>query len=148
MEWLEFLLYKGSGFVDKVISWQTRGPYTHLAIRYKDTIWEAKFGKGVIKRKTLDDDRVDTFGVELNEWQVQAVVEFLDAQVGKKYDTLMVLRFISRRGASSSTQDKWFCSELGFMAAKIAGINLLARTEAWEVHPNLFSRSPFFQAPY
>lgn len=55
----------------------------------------------------------------------------------------MVARFVTRRQADRESAGKWFCSELVFAAFQAAGIDLLARTEAWEVSPGLLLRIPF-----
>jgi len=142
MERIDFLFYRGEGFIGAITRWQTRGPYGHVAVKIRNTIYEAQFGKGVIKREATEKDHVDTHSLFVNEGQLADGLKFLNAQLGKPYDTLMVLRFISRRKESYSTVEKWFCSELLFTFCVVMGIYLLARTLAWEVHPNLFSRSP------
>src|SRR5690606_21875536 len=70
---------------------------------------------------------------------------FLEKQTGKSYDYRMVFRFITRLQETRKSRGKWFCSELVFAALQQCGIDLLSRTEPWEVSPGLLARSPYLQ---
>jgi hypothetical protein len=63
-------------------------------------------------------------------------------ELAKDYDYTMVARFVSRRQASRTESDKWFCSELVFAALRKAGIELLRDVEPWAVSPGLLAKSP------
>jgi hypothetical protein len=63
-------------------------------------------------------------------------------ELAKDYDYGMVARFVSRRQASRTESDKWFCSELVFAALRKAGIELLRDVEPWAVSPGLLAKSP------
>lgn len=149
---IQVWLYKGSGFVGKLIQWQTRSPYSHAAVAFDVTadgtatdawILDAREGKGVKLRQAVAEDLMaDRFSVDMTAQQETDVLEFLRRQVGKDYDYTMVARFISRRQESRKSRGKWFCSELVFAAFQHAGVDLLARCEPWEVSPGLLSRSP------
>lgn len=146
---MKIALFKGEGLFSRLIKWQTRSPYSHAAIIDENgALWESREGFGVRVTTNAADAincSVDLFDVEMTDAQRHSVAEFLRGQLGKKYDWTMVLRFISRRQASRSQSEKWFCSELVFAAFKKAGIDLLGRTEPWECSPGLLARSPLLR---
>ena len=140
---MRILLFKGRGLISFLIRLQSRGVYSHAAVEL-DTgeIVEAWQGSGVRLLKRLKHGRsdVDTFTVRnLTTEHAMGVTSFLTSQIGKPYDYIGVLRFVTRRRKGGPR--KWFCSELVFAAFKAVGISLLERTEAWEVSPQLLSRS-------
>ncbi len=55
--------------------------------------------------------------------------------MGKKYDYTMVARFVTREQEDRDSNGKWFCSELVCATSRKGGIDLLARTGAWEGSP-------------
>lgn len=138
------LLFRGTGFIGAAIRAQTRSAYAHAAILLPDgTIIEALQFHGVRRRtfeehEFADADLFDVPALSGDDWL--DVYQFANDQVGKSYDYLGVLRFISR--APSAMRAKWFCSELVFSSIKSAGVDLLERTEPWEVSPGLLSRAP------
>lgn len=151
-------LYRGSGLIGKAIRWQTRSGYAHAALaRVEDfgpwsgsfggaALIEAMEGKGVRRLLApIDYHKADWFRVALDAQERAQVWGFAEEQVGKGYDYTMVLRFVSRRQESRKSTGKWFCSELVFAAFASAGVDLLARTEPWEVSPGLLSRSPYLE---
>lgn len=140
-------LHRGSSLVSKLICWQTRSEYSHASIVTPDGAhYEAREGKGVLRHEkftlTNKSERVDTFSVTLTRTQLDDMLAFLDAQVGKGYDWTMVARFVTRRQESRASSDRWFCSELAFAAFQQAGVTLLRATEPWEVSPGMLARSP------
>jgi hypothetical protein len=54
------------------------------------------------------------------EAQYQRWLDFLYAQVGKRYDRLAILAFIVERDWRE--EDTWICSELATRALEVAGI--------------------------
>lgn len=143
MTTLQVAIFRGIGMISALIRWQTRSPYSHAAVMFDDgEIIESWPGKGVqllpaLKRGT---DGIEFFDVPVSTGQKQAITTWLLAQLGRKYDYVGVLRFVSRRKATDGP--RWFCSELVFEAFRQAGVDLLARTQAWEVSPGLLARSP------
>lgn len=137
----QILLFQGRGIISRLIRWQTRGKYSHAAIRVSENeCVESWAGPGVRLKKISDWTGIDVFDVPIPyRWKVLAV-SFAAQQIGKKYDYLGVLRFVSRRKRNSL--HRWFCSELVFEAFKHAGCWLFARTEGWEVSPSELARSP------
>jgi len=141
----QILLFRGRGFLSTLIRWQTRGKYSHAAIRVnEDECVEAWQGAGVRLKKITDWSNVDIFRVPATERQRIVAVSFAGQQIGKKYDYLGVLRFLSRRHCNDV--QRWFCSELVFAAFKHAGVDLLHRIAPWEVSPAVLSTSPFLFA--
>ena len=143
MNEIEIFLYFNRGLVGHLIGWQTRSAYSHAAIRVKGILYQSKEGKGVFSRKELDveDSLAEIYKIEVTPKQLVVLEEFLQQQVGKKYDYTMVFRFLTRQQESRKTSNKWFCSELVFASCMKAGVILLRNTESWEVSPSLLSRS-------
>ena len=136
-------IYKGTSIISKLIQFQSDGPYSHSAIVFGDTVYEAKEFKGVQKHPITDDvgSVYDDFAVDMTVEQVDILMKFLEAQMGKKYSYGMIARFITRKQVDRKASQTWFCSELVFAALQKAGVELFARTEPWFVSPNLLVRS-------
>lgn len=139
--------YRGKSWVSKMIRWQTRSEYSHIAWVEPDmTTFEAWVSGGVAKNATpwsvhTPGTWIDFYNIEtLTAVQYLAIREFLERTVGSQYDRRGVLRFLTRKPAV--LDEKWFCSELVFAACLAAGVELLARTEPWEVSPGMLIRSP------
>jgi hypothetical protein len=146
----------------KKVKYQAGG-YSHAAIIVhrpdeKPYIVEAIEGKGVVKalvedREVGKKEEVDIYACPMSIKQENILIEFLDKQVGKKYDWRMVIRFVPllidltpwwanrRESQKRKSMGKWFCSELVFAAIAKAGIPLFKLTEPWEVSPNMLSKS-------
>lgn len=143
---MRFALYKGTSIISRAIEWQTRGKYSHAAMILNDgSVVEAKEFIGVRRTLGLKSPkgvRVEVFEVQTSPLEDLIIKNFLLAQIGKRYDYSMVLRFITRQGYDPESKKKWFCSELVFAAFRKAGIRLFERTQAWEVPPQMLARSP------
>lgn len=140
------LLFKGRGFISTMIRWQTRSHYSHAALLLRDgsTIIEAWQGEGVRKKQIGDWNDVDTFHVDVSDQVWDAVIAFAEAQIGKPYDYVQVLRFVSRR--KPVDDGKWFCSELAFEAFRWNGVKLLDRVPGSAVSPAMLSWSPLLKS--
>ena len=140
----KILLFKGNGFVSRLIRWQTNGQYSHAAIQLPDgQIIEAwhKPAKVRIRHVLEDWSNVEAFDVEgVTDAQWTDATQWLQKQIGKKYDFGGVLRFVTRW--RKEQDEKWFCSELVFAALKHAGVDLLERVNASQVSPTVLSFSP------
>lgn len=139
-------LHRASGWMSKLIQWQTRSEFSHASlILPDDTVLESIQGKGVIKGRKLHEvkEPVDVFEVVATTGMHARALAFAEAQLGKGYDWTMVARFVTRRPADRKESGKWFCSELVFAAFAQGGLPLLRDTEAWEVSPELLSKSPY-----
>jgi uncharacterized protein YycO len=85
---------------------------------------------------------VDVLTVQVDPEDRERILAFLNDQVGKVYDFIALLHFVTRRPEYAWEQEKWFCSELVFAAFAAAGIELLARVPAYKVYPAMLSYSP------
>jgi uncharacterized protein YycO len=143
---LTICLHRGSTVMSRLIQWQTRSAYSHASMVLPDGLHiEAHETRGVqaFPRLTVaPGEVVDLFTVAVTKKQADKIAEFAREQLGKRYDWLMVLRFVTRRQEARATTGKWFCSELVYAACQQAGVELLRNTEPWEVSPGLLARSP------
>lgn len=136
------LLFRGRGLISRLIRWQTRSVYSHAAIMTRaGTIIEA-WHRGGVREKNLSDYRdIDFFVVpDMSPEQWDRAIAFARGQLGKRYDYLGVIRFVTRRRHLSSR--RMFCSELVFAALAAAGVGLLKRIPAPKVSPAMLALSP------
>lgn len=129
---MKILGYKGKGLISRLIQFQTRSPYSHVAIELDDgSVVEAWHRGGVAHSEnwmTLHKPgtEVDVFDLNyggLCNFNKEAAAEWALKQVGKAYDFVSVMRFLSRRTAPAN--DKFFCSELVESAIRAGGGKLL-----------------------
>lgn len=147
---MRIALYRGKGIVSKLILWQSRGLFSHAACVLSDnSVIESREFKGVQKRahfKPIEgQETVQLFNVETTPDEEFKIVAFLTGEMGKGYDYLSILRFITRENTDRYTNGTWFCSELVFAAFQHAGIDLLARIEAWAVSPGQLATSTYLK---
>ena len=169
---IELAAYQGTSFISRAIRWQTRSCYSHIAARFtthavmkaplqygRSKIVEIETGNiieawkgGVRLEKSISaahtpGTRVDIFGFRQRLTQTEEInfTRFLVAQLGKEYDYGAIVRFLTREPVNRWSKDKWFCSELFFEAALVAGRELLQRCAAWEVPPRDLPRSPLLK---
>jgi uncharacterized protein YycO len=135
---IRLVFFKSKGFISKAIQWQTRSPYSHVAIQLDNVMYESYHVGGVRK------DRKPEAGCEIYELTCavneDAVRGFLESKLGMKYDFIMVARFLTRRSATEN--NKWFCSELVMAAIEAAGVKLL------NAEPHNVSPRDLFMTPY
>jgi uncharacterized protein YycO len=112
-------LYKGTSFTSKLIRWFTRSQYSHAAVMLDNhTVIESWQKVGVVHAMSLWQNHnkkteIDLYTItDLPINVEQDIIYNLKKQVGKKYDWLMVFRFVSRRPENEASQNKWFCSEV------------------------------------
>jgi uncharacterized protein YycO len=145
------LLWDGKGIVSSVIGWQTRTIFTHTALEIGGVVWEAREFVGV-RKLPLEDilaaakkkgECVWSRDLLVPAENIPTAVDWLDEQVGKKYDYVSVLRFITRRQADRKALGKWFCSELTFVGAeKLGAPPLLVDIHPAAVSPAMVAVSP------
>ena len=161
---MKILLFRGEGMVSRLIQWQTRSQYNHVAVELSDgSIIEAWEGdviqavKASFFPKWFPHDgvrvhsgwhdlalghkpgtQIDVFSVP-NDFDHSGMEVFLKAQIGKPYDVRGVLKFVSRRPAKNDGY--WFCSELCHAAALQAGW-LMVRGESWAMSPRDIGLTP------
>ncbi|MEQ1862015.1 MAG: hypothetical protein ABMA13_19015 [Chthoniobacteraceae bacterium] len=149
---MKLLLHNGPGVISRLIKWQTAGACNHASILFADgTVFESREFKGVVRTHLAELRaacireprlRIDIFRTAYGLCEEKARW-FCEAELGCPYDYLGVSRFLTRhRGRSNRA---WFCSEFAFAAFRNAGLDLLARTESWEVSPALLHRSPLLR---
>lgn len=138
------LLFRGHGMISSLIRWQTRSEYSHAALLLYDgaTIIEAWQGAGVRKAQVTNWENIDKFEV-ISPVNWPLALAFAERQIGKGYDYLQVLRFVSRRGGKLDY--KWFCSELVFAAILAGGVRLLRTEEPWRISPGHLALSPLLE---
>lgn len=146
---MKVALFHGRGVISALIRWQTRAArYSHAAIVDDDgTVYEAWQGAGVRRLPALaPGDGVTLFEIDgIREVQKARVRQYWINHIanGTRYDYVGVLRFVTRRRKGDDS--KLFCSEAVFNSLKAANIELFARTEGWEVSPDLLSRAPLLR---
>ncbi len=145
---MKVVFYQENDLLGKIIKFFTRGIYVHCSVILPDnTVIDAKPFNGVIKHNCLNDtikkDAILTiFDVQTTPEQDIIIVDFLNKQVGKKYDWWSVFGFIlytTEEGRKN--YNKWFCSELIFATFNKVNISLLERAEAWKMTPTTLSYS-------
>ncbi len=145
-------LHNGRSLISRLIKWQTRSPVSHASVWFPwdHTVIESIEGVGVRKmdgeryRADFDAGRIHRYNVNgMTVEQAHKVREFMESEVGAKYDYGSVFKFVTRRKARHNT--RWFCSELVFAACQEAGVTLLANIEAWAVSPGDLAKSPMLE---
>jgi uncharacterized protein YycO len=141
---LQVLLFRGSGIVQRLIAWQTRGPYCHAALLLPDGQQIEAWTDGVDIRPAYEPHGcyVDRFTVAATDAQVESITKFAEGEIGCPYDWEADFCFVTRMHPSSASETKWFCSELAYASLQAGGINLFRDTQAFEVSPSLLGRSP------
>jgi uncharacterized protein YycO len=140
--------YKGKSIISRLIRFQTRSVYSHIAFELDDGLTVEAWNKGGVSRSenyaTLHTKgtEVDVFKVD-TKYNKEKVKCFVDAQIGQKYDFKAIGRFLTRR--NHRVNDKWFCSELAFAALVAGGLPLLKRIPASHVSPRDLVLSPYLR---
>ena len=145
---MKIAFFRPSSYLDKAITFFTRGKYSHVCIILNDgSVIEARPFYGVRYLKSIYDgmnkkDVVDIYEVDTTEEQDKIITDFLYNQIGKGYDYWSVFGFvIYTKKESRESRGKWFCSELVFSAFYKATIHLFERIEAWMISPSFLSYS-------
>lgn len=126
---MHILGYQGKSLVSRAIRWQTRSPYSHVAVEDDDgKVYEAWHKGGVrcvdhYKQGHTKGTQVDQYAL-IKDYDKAKVRSFLYSQVGKGYDFKSVFRFLTRRDVR--LDDSWFCAE--HVGAAFAEGGLLLQT--------------------
>ncbi len=119
---------KKNTLISKLVRILSCTEYSHVEIDVADVCYSAKPFRGVYKqykRDLLDDNNViETWFVDDRGIKTEKLVEFLEEQVGKKYDYLPVFALGFLRQNWRQNSNKWFCSELVDQAMRIANVPL------------------------
>lgn len=164
---IELGFYRGRSAVSRLIRWQTRSVYSHVAGRLANgehvydgrcppfdagavvEAWHAPWPGGVFARRDwfeghTDETRVDVFAAPaLTPAEAEAAWDWvMDVAIEvppPRYDYRAILRFLSRR--RKPADGRWFCSELWAAAFAAVGRPLLARVPAGHVSPAMLAWS-------
>ena len=150
---LQVAAYIGRSNVSRAIQLFTRAGFngpSHVAIRDTLTglVYEAWEPHGVRILPHLGCDHMPGTRVDLYDWHLDAgdveeVLVFCGSQVGKKYDFLGILGFVTKRARDDA--GKWFCSELVTAAGNLTTRPLIVRTNPRNVAPVHVCWSPALQ---
>jgi uncharacterized protein YycO len=145
---VQVALFEPADWLDKLIATLSRGHYSHACLVLHDgSAVEARPFRPVQHIADIGVDRkvkqnVQLFDVELTDAQYQKVIDFLQAQIGKKYDYPAVFGIVLNGSEDGRAyRNKWFCSELVAAALEQAGIKVLERIPSWKISPVLLSYS-------
>jgi uncharacterized protein YycO len=119
-----------------LIRWMTWSRWSHVSVAVSETMVIDARAIGGVRYRSLEEltNKASRFEfVDLALPDEAAAMQFLRAQVGRRYDWGMVLGVVWR---SSRWHDnaRWACSEL-VAAAIEAGRLALFRREAWRITP-------------
>lgn len=118
------------GFLIRLLS---NGKYDHTSFYYKGWVYEATF-KGVIRTRIKEWDGKNSVIAQKKIKEYNSITEWLESQLGKKYDWLGVLSFVFR--FLPVKRGRWYCSELLIVSvAKVRG--KLDMLENQKVSPDL-----------
>jgi hypothetical protein len=146
---MRFYFYRGKGIWAALIRWFTRSKYAHMAVVFEDgTVYESVPGKGVIKGTLKSTEGVTPFCYKMGARpNSEAARKFCESELGTGYDYWGCICFLigirQRRSAS-----RYFCSEFGADAAKVAEVALQERVESSVLSPDICAMSPVIMVDY
>jgi len=137
MKEIEFQFHRSNHLLGRLIRFFSRGMFNHVSIRMGRYVYESHIHSGVRKvlySKWNSDSVVHSFLLDVDTDSYDYTKEWLDKQVGKKYDIFGVLSFLWRLFEES--EGKWFCSELAMVT--------LAKARCIEIYNQRQSPQEFF----
>lgn len=142
---MKIALYRGKGIVSKLILWQTRSNFSHAALVLPDnSVIESREWIGVQRRPhyyPINGETCTLFNIHTTSEEDKAIIAFAEAQLGKPYDYMGILRFITREPVEIHYEWKWFCSAFVFACFEHINKPLLARIYSRAVNPGELSLS-------
>ena len=151
-------LFHGVSLTSRLIRWFNWGVYSHAAWCREDggsyEAWrgisrgdrQAKVRFGTLGANHTPGTRIDLFDVSGLTTINKIVIErFLHSQLGKPYDWMGIVHFVTRRPEYPSGQEKWFCSELVAAACAHGGVPLFRELPAYKISPSMLACSPLLQ---
>ncbi|MBL4781776.1 MAG: hypothetical protein JKX92_05995 [Porticoccaceae bacterium] len=139
--------YKGKSLTSRLIKFITRGQYSHTSIILgSGRIVEAWQGSNSVRViRTLSDGHkpgtpVDIYSVRMSSEQERLFTEYVEAQIGKKYDYWGIVGFLLRRDLQRSENS--FCSEIFAAGCEFAKVGLLNNLLPSQTSPSMITRSP------
>jgi hypothetical protein len=169
---MQIAAYRGVAEVSRLIQWETRSPYSHIAVWFPAAQAEPELNAeaaegaqrvaelyeaidaGWVRAGTLGENHdrgteVDLFDftAPLTAVEEAAALTVARRMVGARYDYKMVcagfpLRFNQEPHGS---RNKLFCSEGAFIVAAAGGRELLERIQPWQVSPRDVVISPLLK---
>lgn len=111
-----------STIVGLLIRLVTFSKWNHVALEISGTIYEADMNYGVRKLplSSFKEIWTETQAVEVSVPDTPALYEFMEGQLGKKYDFTAILALPFR--TNWQHPHKWFCSELVAKALAVGGL--------------------------
>lgn len=112
---IKVAFYKGSEeFLDKVIQWWTKSPYSHCEIVIDGVSYTSSPRDGGVRGRIINWKPEHWDFIEVHP-DVQPTPEqvrqwFFD-HWGQKYDWLGLIGFVFPKGLRFNSQKRWFCSE-------------------------------------
>lgn len=127
---------RSSTIVGLLIQLATFSRWNHVALEINGTIYEADMIYGVRKLPLAPFKRMwtETRAVEVDVPNMLALYEFMEAQLGKKYDFTAILALPFRRDWQDP--EKWYCSEYLAGGLRKGGVPVAVREDAHRVKPN------------
>jgi uncharacterized protein YycO len=141
---MRFVLSRSGNVISKGIRWWSRGKWSHARLLFDDgVIIEAVWPRvrKVVFNPTEDQGNYQIFEVQTTRQQHADILSYAQLQIGKRYDLIGDLHFVTRQDYASQPDTKWFCSDLVFESFREGGIDLFWDTRGWEVWPDLLKRS-------
>lgn len=126
---------------DKLVSWITRGPFSHCELVFSDGVCFSSSGRDEGVRFKLIDFKKEHwifYDLILSESEEAYVKTWCSLKVGKKYDWLGLLRFVFPN-IDSDDKRKWFCSEICVRA--LQKVNLFTNLNHHKTSPNSFYKA-------
>lgn len=91
------------------VAWWSSGPFSHVSTVARGVEYESVIGKGVLKHYPQSFEGI-SITVLVDSRKLDKALEWLEGQVGKKYDVDGILRFIFP--FIKHVDNHYFCSEL------------------------------------
>ena len=147
-----FAFYKANGprarYEDKIISWWTKGPYSHVEIFVPETMKRyTSSGRagGVVKRdiksllgyETKNDPIWDYLEIDLPDITLTRIERFYSLTKDDKYDWKAIYGFVL---PFRDRTNRWICSEWCANVGKISGIE-----ELWKLNPATLSPNKLYE---
>ncbi len=131
---IAFYQARFGNWLDTLISWWTRGPFSHAEIVFSDgkSFSSSIRDKGVRTITIKDETHWTFFELHLSTEAEQKIRVFCEGELGKEYDLLGTLGFILP--TFRPEKKKWFCSE--FVVASLQQCGMLHWIKAGKINPN------------
>ncbi len=112
MKKITFKYYGDDSIGRWIICLRLGSVFSHTAIVFGDTKYEATMLGGVFKSPNSDADGYTyQHTIEVSDEQYEKALAYAESQLGKDYDKRAILGFIL--GSKDQSEDNLFCSEFG-----------------------------------